>query len=225
MECAKKRAGNCTAHGRWHFVPRTVRGCISANSQHCYAVNMTTTTTRKSAPSAIALTKPRKIALGVLFVNLLLIGFFPPYDYVAMHQANVPTFEGFRFVFSNTTGRLLNSSFLWLELAVLLINFLIAWLLLGPVTPSGLIKANRAQRLLLIAVALNLTILLLFPPFENFTAITKAVLPSFEGFYFVFSDNSKRQIVTPILFLEVAVVLINAALLWLFLRDRSARKR
>jgi hypothetical protein len=170
--------------------------------------------------TTMTLTRMRLMALAVLLANALLIGLFPPYDFVVMHQGNVPTFEGFRFYFSAPAGRSINTSFLWLEMAVVLINFLIAWLLLGPAVAGVKRRTNRPQRLLLIALAVNLTVILLFPPFENFTAISKAVIPSFEGFYFVFGDNSKRQIVTPILFLEVAVVLVNAALLWLFLRDR-----
>ena len=80
---------------------------------------------------------------------------------------------------------------------------------------------NRAQKWLLLAVAINLTAMLLFPPFENFMAITKAAIPSFEGFFFVFGNNSQRQIVTALLYLEVMVLLVNAGLLWIFLRDTN----
>jgi hypothetical protein len=61
----------------------------------------------------------------------------------------------------------------------------------------------------------------LFPPFENFAAITKAALPTFEGFHFIFGDNPMRQIVTSILYIEVALILVNGALLWLLFRDKT----
>ena len=73
-------------------------------------------------------------------------------------------------------------------------------------------------------IAINLVLVLLFPPFENYYAISKATLPSFDGFYFLFGDNAQRQIVSPLLYIEVALVLANGGLLWLlFAEGRSAR--
>jgi hypothetical protein len=72
-------------------------------------------------------------------------------------------------------------------------------------------------------MAINLVLILLFPPFENYYAITKAVVPSFDGFYFLFDDNAQRQIVTTLLYLEVALVLINGGLLWLLFRQAGKR--
>ena len=69
--------------------------------------------------------------------------------------------------------------------------------------------------------AVNLVLVLLFPPFEYFSAITRAALPTFEGFYFLFGDNSQRQLVTPILYIEVALIIINGGLLWLLLKDKT----
>ena len=80
---------------------------------------------------------------------------------------------------------------------------------------------TRMQRGVLWLVAVNLVLMLLFPPFENYSAITKAVIPTFEGFYFVFGDNSKRQIITSILYIEVMLLLINGALAWLLFRRRG----
>ncbi|MBP7423749.1 MAG: hypothetical protein KA806_09975, partial [Sulfuritalea sp.] len=80
---------------------------------------------------------------------------------------------------------------------------------------------NSRQRAILGLVATNLILAVLFPPFENFSAITKAALPTFEGFYFVFGDNPMRQIVTSILYIEVALIMINGGLLWLLFRDKT----
>lgn len=69
-------------------------------------------------------------------------------------------------------------------------------------------------------MAVNLVLILLFPPFENYYAITKAVLPSFDGFYFIFGDNAQRQIVASLLYIEAALILINGGLLWLLFAER-----
>jgi hypothetical protein len=168
------------------------------------------------------MTRQQRIALAVILTNLALVLLFPPYDYVSLQRGNIPTFSGFLFLFGDHHGDVINQPYLTLEIIVVLINAAIAALLLQPkpvakVTP----KSGRYQRGVLLVVAFNLVMMLLFPPFENYAAVTKATLPTFEGFYFVFGDNSQRQIVTTILYIDIALVLINGALLWLMFRDRS----
>lgn len=167
--------------------------------------------------------RAQSVALAIAFCNLALVLLFPPYDYLSLAHGNVPTFDGFYFAFGNKQNHVLNTNFLTLEALVVLINGAIAWLLLRtPVAktrtaPGG----NRNQRVVLGLVAVNLVLMVLFPPFENYSAITKAALPTFEGFYFVLGDNSQRQIVTTILYIEVALVLINGGLLWLLFKDKG----
>ena len=165
----------------------------------------------------------QRIAVLVAVANLLLLAVFPPYDYVSLQHRNVPTFDGFYFAFGLHTNRVLNLDFLLLEIIVVLINACIAVLLLRAPAASKArrLGGNWRQRSVLLLVAINLVLMLLFPPFEYYSAITKAALPTFEGFYFVFGDNSQRQLVTPILYIEVALVLINGALLWLAFRDKT----
>ncbi len=165
------------------------------------------------------------IALLAAAVNLLLVFLFPPYDYQSIQHGNIPTFDGFYFLFGDHPNRIPNRSFLALIVIVVLINAAIAWLLLrSPAAKAGSrgLGGNRNQRLVLALLGLNLTLMLLFPPFENFASITKAALPTFEGFYFVFGNNSARQIVAPILYIELAVALVNGGLLWLLFRDKTA---
>lgn len=167
--------------------------------------------------------RAQRLALLVASINLALALSFPPHDYFSLQRGNIPTFDGFYFVLRQAPNRVVNADFLTLEVIVILINAAIAWLLL-PDTPARAKKlpgGNRLQRRILVLIALNLTVILLFPPFENFSSISKAVLPSFEGFYFVFGDNSQRQLVASILYIEVALVLINGGLLWLLFKDRS----
>ena len=165
----------------------------------------------------------QRIALVVAVVNLALLMIFPPYDYLSLQRGNIPTFDGFYFAFGSHQNRVLNSNFLALELIVVAINAGIALLLLRD-PPLRAIRnpgGNRRQRIVLGLVAVNLVLILLFPPFEYFSAITKAALPTFEGFYFLFGDTSQRQLITAILYIEVALVVINGGLLWLLFKDKT----
>jgi hypothetical protein len=167
--------------------------------------------------------KAQRISLAVAVANLLLLLFFPPYDYVSLERGGIATFDGFYFAFGSHQNHIANANFLALEIIVVLINAGIAVLLLRdpPLRQRQRPGGNRRQRMVLALVAINLVLILLFPPFEFFSAITKAALPTFEGFYFVFADNSQRQLVTPILYIEVALVIINGGLLWLLFKDKS----
>lgn len=164
------------------------------------------------------------IVLLVAAVNLALVSLFPPFDYVSMQRGNIPTFDGFYWIAAEHVNRRLNSSFLALEVIVVLINAAVFWLLVRP-RETGAAKrrpgGNRNQRIVLGLMAANLILMLLFPPFENYTAITKATLPTFDGFFYLFGDNSSRQIVTPILYIELALALANGGLLWLMFRDKT----
>lgn len=163
--------------------------------------------------------RPQALALAVAAANLTLILIFPPYDYLSMQRGNVATFDGFYFVFAAHHNRIVNGSFLALEAIVILINCAIAWLLLNR-PGSRPWEHNRLQRGLLWLIAGNLVLMLLFPPFENYASLSRAILPSFEGFHFLFGDNGQRQIVTTILYIELALVLANGSLLWLLFKDR-----
>lgn len=164
------------------------------------------------------------IALCVALANLALAVAFPPYDYLSLARGNIPTFGGFHFIGAPPAQGQLNANFLTLEVFVILINAGIAWLLLRTGTARAGRRISRGQRGVLWLMAINLVLVLLFPPFENYYAITKAALPSFDGFYFLFGDNGQRQIVTTILYIEVCLVLINVGLLWLLLADRGREK-
>ena len=163
------------------------------------------------------------VVLVVTLANSALISLFPPYDFISIQRGNVPTFAGFYFALGNYNHLVVNSNFLALEMFALLANAAIAWLLLGNRPPAAT-RMQRWRRGVLWLVGINLIVMLLFPPFENFSAITKAVIPTFEGFYFVFGDNAQRQIVTTILYLEIALLFINAGLVMLFLKDSKQTK-
>lgn len=163
------------------------------------------------------------ITVGVAVINLVLVVLFPPYDYLSAARNNVPTFDGFYWMFSNTGGRQVNTNFQQLEYFVILLNAAIAWLLLKPraAARTGGLDAKKIdwQRVVLIGVGVNLLIVLLFPPMENFYAVTRSALPSFDGFYFIFGEHGPRTIVTQLLYLEVIFILINGAILWLLFKQ------
>ncbi|MDP2795430.1 MAG: hypothetical protein Q8O25_15345 [Sulfurisoma sp.] len=165
------------------------------------------------------------LAIVIAALNLALMLLFPPHDYVSLQRGNIPTFDGFYWAFTALPNRVVNQNFLILEILVVAVNTAIAWLLLrGPVLDRNRSGMTRPQRGVLWVVAINLVLIVLFPPFENYSAITQAVIPTFEGFYFVFGDNSKRQIITSILYIEVTLMLINGALAWLLFRNRGGEQ-
>jgi hypothetical protein len=161
------------------------------------------------------------LALLIAAANLVLLLMFPPYDYVALQRGNVPTFDGFYFLLGEHVNLVINRDFLTLEILVILINAGISWFLLRSRTSDYRRDGNRYQRGVLWVVAINLTLMLLFPPFEYYYAIAPSSLPTFDGFYFVFGDNSQRQIVAPVLYIEIVLLLVNGALLWLLFEERG----
>jgi hypothetical protein len=162
------------------------------------------------------------IALAIAALNVALMLLFPPHDYLSLQRGGVATFEGFHWAFASLPNRVVNRDFLTIEIIVVLINATIAWLLLRDPDPArSAAGMTRLQRGVLWLIGINLVLVLLFPPFENYLAITKAVIPTFEGFYFVIGDHSTRQIVASILYIEVTLVLINGALAWLLFRRRD----
>ncbi len=174
------------------------------------------------------LNRAQRLGLSISLVNLMLVLLFPPFDYVSLERGGVPTFYGFLFVLAEHGNRVVNWVFLALELLVVVINAgIVWWLFRAPAVAAdygvtGAIGgANRNQRLVAVLVAINLLLMVLFPPFENYLAITRATLPTFEGFFFIFGDHADRQIVTTILYIELILILVNGCLLWLLFRGRE----
>lgn len=163
----------------------------------------------------------QKIALAVFSGNLLLILLFPPIDEFTIASAALPVFSGFRFVGDAGPLTVLNEKFLTLEVIVLLANAGIAWLLLQD-NRKGTGQRFAVQKVVLLLTGLNLVLVILFPPFESVFQITRATIPTFEGFYFVFDHKPAHVIVTTLLYIEVFFILANGALFWLLFRPRSA---
>jgi len=166
--------------------------------------------------------RKQKIALWVGVANLAVILLFPPFDSFPFTDTKALIFAGFQFVFARGSNEVINGNVLFLEIVVLLVNVGVAWLLLRDVKHAlGTRRHFNYQNAILLVVAANLTVILLFPPFEHVNAITGALLPTFQGFYFIFSAGPMLTIVTPILYLEVIFVLFNGAVLWLLFRKEK----
>lgn len=163
------------------------------------------------------------VLLAAMAANLALILLFPPFDYLPLGPWPVPTFEGFRFFPGTHPNSAVNPGFLALEVIVVLVNTGIAFLLLrrGAAAASSPFSAQWA---VLAFTAVNLVLVMLFPPFESAYAVTRASIPTFEAFYFVFGDNAGRAIVMPILTLEVVFILANGLLFWLLFRRQRDRE-
>ncbi len=169
--------------------------------------------------------RKQKIALWLGMANLAIILLFPPFDSFPATDTRALIFAGFQFAFAHDRNEVVNGSVLFLEIVVLLVNVGVAWLLLRDVRHAfGTKRHFNYQNAILLVVAANLTVILLFPPFEHIDAVTGALLPTFQGFYFIFAAGPMLTIVAPILYLEVIFVLFNGALLWLLFRKDKARE-
>ncbi len=86
---------------------------------------------------------------------------------------------------------------------------------------------NRYQIIALGIAAANVLLMLLFPPFDQYSVASSKV-PVFAGFNYAFTTPPYGEIITGVLLLEVFVVLINAGIALLLLRDRvpaAARRK
>jgi hypothetical protein len=158
----------------------------------------------------------QKIALGLGAVNLVALWLFPPFDSFSFTDTKALIFAGFHFRFDRAANESVNGDMLFLEIVVLLVNVGVAWLLLrDDKDNTGIKERFNYQNAILLVMAANLTVIILFPPFQLYYAVTSALLPTFEGFYFIFLAGPMLTIVTPILYLEVIFVLFNGSILWL----------
>jgi hypothetical protein len=163
------------------------------------------------------LRKSHAVLLAFVVGNLALVFAFPPCDYLSLARPGLPTFDGFQPIFDFPLNRRINEDFLTLEVLVILINGCLGWLLINHA--SGPAAYSRLTRGLIGFLAFDLILIMLFPPFADYRSISRSFIPSFEGFYFVFGDNSRRRLVEEVLCLEIVMLLANAALVWLILRE------
>lgn len=153
-----------------------------------------------------------KFQLTVLIAalaNLALMLLFPPFNNQSLLRMGTASFDAFYPAFDAPFTATLNSGLLYLEIFSVVVNAVLAWVLLqsAPQEPSR--PRVRWQSVLQWLVIANLLLILLFPPFE--TQPDRA----FEGFKFALSGSVQRGIFLPFLFLELFLLALDAAVLWL----------
>jgi hypothetical protein len=163
----------------------------------------------------------QSIALAIAVANLLLMTLFPPIDQYSVASSVTPVFAGFYFIAGKPLMSVINTDLLTIQVIVVLINLAIAWLLLRDKPAGAKISSISLQNAALLFTGANLVLMLLFPPMESVFALTRAAIPTFEGFYFIFLQKPAHVIVETLLYLEIVFILVNGALLWLIFRDRS----
>jgi hypothetical protein len=141
--------------------------------------------------------------------NLALMLIFPPFNSQSMLRAGPASFDAFYPVFDVPVSATLNSGLLYLEIFFVLVNAVLAWLLLQGAPQQPFRPRVRWQSVLQWLVVANLLLILLFPPFE--TQPDRA----FEGFRFALGGSVQRGIFLPFLFLELFLLALDAAALWL----------
>lgn len=81
---------------------------------------------------------------------------------------------------------------------------------------------NKYQRVVVIVAAVNVALMLLFPPFLD-NPIRRGALPGFDGFYPLLTNLGNKRIHNPLLTMEVLFVAINALIAWLLLDRKAAQ--
>lgn len=163
----------------------------------------------------------QSIALAIAVANMLLITLFPPIDQYSIASSTVPIFAGFHFITHKPPLAVVNTDLLVIEGIVVLANLAIAWLLLRDRPGDTRPRRLRLQNASLIFTGANLVLMLLFPPMESVFVVTKAAIPTFEGFFFIFAQKPAHVIVDTLLYIEITFILINGALLWLIFKERK----
>ena len=79
---------------------------------------------------------------------------------------------------------------------------------------------NKYQRLVIVAALMNMLVILLFPPFTS-QPLAKGMLPSFDGFYPVFTQIGNKSVFKELLTLQLMFIGINTLAAWLALQSRK----
>lgn len=159
-----------------------------------------------------------KFQLTVLvaaLVNLALLLFFPPYNSLPLGRTGPGSFDAFYPAFSAPPNGAVNTGLLYLEMFPVFINAVIAWLLLQDTAQQPYRPRVRWQIVLQGLVIANLLLILLFPPFETQPLESRIGDRAFEGFKFALSGNVQSGIFLPLLYLELLLLALNAASMWL----------
>lgn len=158
--------------------------------------------------------KYQRLIVTVAIIDLIVILLFPPFVERTLARNAFPSFDGFYFLLSELGRRPIDNALLSMELLWIAANALSAWLLLGNDGRSERRDSPHAVGIGLFAFV-NIAVICLFPPFEQYNSLLRTTAPGFDSFYFLFGDRSARPLFLPLLQLEIFFVLINALALFL----------
>lgn len=165
--------------------------------------------------------KYQRVVVIVIAANIALMLLFPPLLDHPLRRGVLPNFEGFYPLTAAFGNHAVHGPLLTLEILYAVINGLIAWLVLDRRPQKGVTPPINYARGLLIFGAVNLAFLLLFPPFESYSALVKTQAATFDGFYFAFGDKRHRPYYAPLLYMEVILIGVNLLVAWLLLTTQS----
>lgn len=159
--------------------------------------------------------KYQRLVMIVALIDVLIMILFPPFNNRPFARGMPDSFEGFYPIYAALGDKPINTALLTLQLMFVGANALAAWLVLQTKKHHEDIPTFLYVEGIGWFVAFNLAIVFLFPPFEPYQSLQKSAGSSFDSFYFVFGDRSKRPFYIPLLQLEVIWVVINALAFWL----------
>lgn len=173
--------------------------------------------------------KYQRLVCIVALLDLLLMVLFPPFNNIPLARGALNSFDGFYPLLTQLGRKPIHQELLTLQLMFVAANALSAWLLLQQ-QEAHEIPRFRYSRAIGLFTLVNLALICLFPPFEPYPSLLRqAATSGFDSFYFILGDRSRRPIFTPLLYLEVVLVVINALALWLLFnvvqRNEDATRR
>jgi hypothetical protein len=172
--------------------------------------------------------KYQRLVIIAAVINSLIIVCFPPFLSQPLARGAMPGFDGFYPLTALFSGKPLFKELLTLQLMLVGINMLAAWLALSVKTrQGGTPKFSIAHGITWFSV-INLLLIFAFPPFESHRTLLYGTSGGFDGFYFIFENNFRRTIFWPLLYIECSFVAINALGLLLFfsaIRNESDKQQ
>lgn len=159
----------------------------------------------------------QKVIAIVAAANIFVMLLFPPFLDNPMARGMPRSFEGFHFFFMAPSALPIHTELLTIEIFFVMTNALAAWLALnrGPDAASVPTGASVARGMVIFGI-INAALIALFPPFEPYPSMMRA-LPGggFDGFYFALGDKMRRDLCLPMLYLETILVTANLLAIWL----------
>jgi len=154
--------------------------------------------------------KYQRLIIVAALINVLLMLLFPPFLSQPLARGTLPGFDGFLPLLALFSGKPVFKELLTMQLMLVFINALSAWLALSAIKPDSQTPNSSLARGTLWFTLANLFLILAFPPYESHRTLLFGSSGGFEGFYFILENNFRRSIFWPMLYIEVTFLAINA---------------